>query len=85
MISGSIKYFREAFFEASHFFIFPTLLCLSFNPLTPMSLKFLVTPNRISLKTQMEKNQLIEELMFSKEEIKHLKNMNMMFLNTQKP
>jgi len=61
------------------------MLCLSFNPLTPMALKFLVTPNRISLKTQLEKNQLMEELMLTKDEIKSLKSMNMMFLNTQKP
>ena len=61
------------------------MLCLSFNPLTPMALKLLVTPNRISLKTQLEKNQLMEELMFTKEELKKIKSMNMMFLNTQKP
>ena len=53
---------------------------ISYNPITPFSLKFLISTNQIpNSKLQ------VEDLELTKSELKMIKNLNMMLLNTQEP
>ena len=53
---------------------------ISYNPITPFSLKFLISTNQIpNSKLQPE------DLVLTKSELKMIKNLNMMLLNTQEP
>ena len=53
---------------------------ISYNPITPFALKFLLSSNPVD-----EKTLLAEDLTLSKSELKMIKNLNMMLLNTQEP
>ena len=53
---------------------------ISYNPITPFALKFLLSSNPVD-----EKTLLPEDLTLTKSELKMIKNLNMMLLNTQEP
>ena len=53
---------------------------ISYNPITPFALKFLISANQIP-SSQLQP----EDLVLTKSELKMIKNLNMMLLNTQEP
>ena len=53
---------------------------ISYNPITPFSLKFLISTNQIP-NSRLQP----EDLVLTKSELKMIKNLNMMLLNTQEP
>ncbi len=53
---------------------------ISYNPITPFALKFLISANQIP-GSQLQP----EDLELTKSELKMIKNLNMMLLNTQEP
>ena len=53
---------------------------ISYNPITPFGLKFL-----LSLKEIADSRLTLDDLILSKSELKMMKNLNMMLLNTRVP
>ena len=72
-VGGRIRFYRN---RDTWGFMFG----ISYNPITPFALKFLLSSNPVD-----EKALLAENLTLSKSELKMIKNLNMMLLNTQEP
>ena len=56
------------------------MMGISYNPITPFALKFLLSPNPLT-----DSAIDMDDLVLMKDDIKRIKNLNMMLLNTQEP